>query len=44
MGNTQCLMDNTDKYVQFYELSTKTTSRMTYVFADDERACTLNSF
>ena len=33
-------MDNTDKCVQFYELSANTTSRMIYVFAKD-RTCPL---
>ena len=35
MWSPQRSMDNTDKCVQIYELSTNTTSRMIYVFAKD---------
>ena len=40
MWSPQRSMANTDKCVQIYELSTNTTSRMTYAFAKD-RTCPL---
>ena len=40
MWSPQRSMDNTDKCVQIYELSTNTTSRMIYAFAKD-RTCPL---
>ena len=40
MWSPQRSMDNTDKCIQIYELSTNTTSRMIYAFAKD-RTCPL---
>ena len=40
MWSSQRSMDNADKCVQIYELSTNTTSRMIYAFAKD-RTCPL---